>query len=149
MSGDIVLFKGFEESYALDLEPSKFKFLSDTKFGGAFEAELIAESKGLSFASSNDFSFEAELAANYSKVFRDMVQSALKGLKKADKDMKKAEDSVKKAEKKVAGLKTKIKSEKAKAQKAYDNAVKKINDAENKVKKLQNTINYNLSLIHI
>jgi len=148
MSGDIVLFKGFEESYALDLEPSKFQFLSDTKFGGAFEAELIAESKGLSFASSNDFSFEVELAANYSKVFRDMVQSALKGLKKADKDMKKAEDSVKKAEKKVAGLKTKIKSEKAKAQKAYDNAVKKINDAENKVKKLQNTINYNKKKAH-
>lgn len=148
MSGDIELFKGFEEKYSLDLEPNKFSFYSDTKFGGAFEAELTAESKGLSFAAGNDFSFEAELAANYSKVFRQLVTDALKGFKKADKDMKKAVADVKKAEKKVAGLKKQIKSEKAKAKRAYDKAAKKIGDAKKKVDKLQSTINYNKKKAH-
>jgi hypothetical protein len=148
MSGDIELFKGFEEKYSLDLEPNKFTFYSDTKFGGAFEAELTAASGGLSFASGNDFSFEAELAANYSKVFRQIVQDALKGFKKADVSMKKAVADVKKAEKKVAGLKSKIKTEKAKAKRAYDKAVKKIADAKKKVDKLQKTINYNKKKAH-
>jgi hypothetical protein len=148
MSGDIVLFKGFEEKYELDLEPQKFKFLSDTKFGGAFEAVIEAESNGLNFASSNDFAFEAELAANYSKVFRNLVQGALKGLKKGDKDLKNAENSVKKTEKKISGLNRNIKSEKAKAKKAYENAVNKINGAKHKVDKLKKTISYNKKKAH-
>lgn len=148
MSGDVELFKGFEEKYDLDLEPNKFKFSSDTKFGGAFEAILIAESNGLSFSPSNDFAFDAELAANYNKVFRDMVQGALKGLKKADSAMKKAENDVKKAEQSVKSINSKIKTEKAKAERAYKAAVKKIDDAENKVKKLQKTINYNKKKAH-
>ena len=148
MTGDLALFKGFEEAYSLDLEPNKFTFSSDTKFGGAFEADLTAESNGLNFSSSNDFAFEALLAAKYNKIFRDMVQGALKGLKKADHDMAKAENNVKNAEKKVASLNNKIKSAKAEAERAYKEAEKKINDAENKVKKLQNTINYNKKKAH-
>jgi hypothetical protein len=148
MSGDIVLFKGFEEKYVLDLEPSKFKFSSDTKFGGAFDVFLEAESQGLSFAASNDFSFEADLAANYSKAFRNLVQDALKGLKKADSAMKKAKSDVSKAEKKVKGLKTKIASEKAKAKKAFDAATKKIDGAKKKVDKLKKTIAYNKKKAH-
>jgi len=148
MSGDIILFKGFEEKYDLDLEPSKFEFTSDTKFGGAFEATIIAQSNGLNFSASNDFAFEADLAANYSKVFRGMVQGSLKGLKKADKDLKKAENDVKKAEQKVKSLKGKITTEKAKAKRAFDKAVKKIDDAENKVKKLKKTISSNNKKAH-
>jgi len=148
MSGDIVLFKGFEEKYVLDLEPTKFKFSSDTKFGGAFDVFLEAESQGLSFASSNDFSFEADLAANYSKAFRNLVQDALKGLKKADSAMKKAENDVKKAEKKVKGIKSKIASEKAKAKKALDKATKKIDAAKKKVDGLKKTIAYNKKKAH-
>lgn len=148
MSGDIALFKGFEEKYQLDLEPNKFRFYSDTKFGGAFEAELTAESNGLSFAASNDFSFEAELAANYSKVFRNMVQGALKGLKKADKDLRGAENKVKAAEKKVAGLNRKIKDARAKAKREHDKAVKKLKDAENKVNSLKRKISYNKKKAH-
>ena len=148
MTGDIALFKGFEEKYILDVEPRKFKFYSDTKFGGAFEAELTAESTSTSYSSHNDFSFEAELAAHYDKIFRDMVQGALKGLKKADHDMAKAQRDVKNAEKKVAGLKTKIAAEKKKAKRSYDHAVKKINDAKHKVDKLKGTINYNKKKAH-
>jgi len=148
MSGDIILFKGFEEKYDLDLEPSKFKFSSDTKFGGAFDATIIAESNGLNFSSSNDFAFEADLAADYSKVFRDMVQGSLKGLKKADKDLKKAKNDVKKAEKKVKSLNSKIKSEKAKAKRAYEKAVKKIDGAKKKVSKLKKTIASNKKKAH-
>jgi hypothetical protein len=107
MSGDIALFKGFEEKYALNIEPKKFSLYMDTEFGGAFEAELTAESNGVSFSASNDFAFEAELDAKYDKVFKDLVQGALKGLKKADHEMAKAENDVKSAEKKVAGLKNK------------------------------------------
>jgi hypothetical protein len=148
MSGDIALFKGYEEKYALDLEPSKFRFSSDTKFGGAFEATLIAESDGLSFAHGNDFSFEAELAANYTKIFRDMVQSALKGLKKGEKDISKAENDVKAAERKVEGIKSKIAAEEAKARHTYDEATKKISDAEKKVESIQHTIDYNKKKAH-
>ena len=148
MTGDIILFKGFEEKYALDIEPNKFSLMMDTKFGGAFEAELTATSHGASFSPTNDFDFEAELAANYNKIFKDMVQTAPKGLKKADHEMAKAENKVKDDERKVAGLKKKIKEEKAKAKRAYDNAVKKINDAKAKVDKLQHTINYNKKKAH-
>ena len=148
MSGDIVLFKGFEDKYVLDLEPTKFRFSSETKFGGAFDVFLEAESQGLNFASSNDFSFEADLAANYSKVFRNLVQGALKGLKKADSAMKKAESDVKKAEKKVKGLKSNITSEKAKAKKAFDTATKKIDGAKKKVDGLNKTIAYNKKKAH-
>lgn len=148
MSGDLALFKGYEEKYQLDLEPEKFRFSSDTRFGGAFEAILIAESGGLSFSPGNDFAFEAELAANYSKIFRDMVQSALKGLKKGEHDISKAENDVKAAERKVEGIKAKISAEEAKARHAYDEATKKISDAENKVNSIQNTINYNRKKAH-
>ena len=148
MAGDIVLFKGFEEKYALDIEPRKFVLSMDTKFGGAFEADLTATSQGASFSPSNDFAFEAELAANYSKIFREMVQTALKGLKKADHEMAKAENNVKAAEHKVAGLKKKIAAEKKNAKRAYDNAVRKINDAKAKVDKLQRTIDYNKKKAH-
>ncbi len=148
MSGDIELFKGFEEKYQLDLEPSKFKFSSDTKFGGAFEAILIAESDGLNFSSSNDFAFDAELAVNYNKMLRDMVDGAVKGLKKSDKELKNAESDVKKAESKVKGLNAKIKKEKAAAKRAYDKAIKKIDAAKNKVKKLESTISYNKKKAH-
>ncbi len=148
MTGDLALFKGFEEAYVLELQPDKFKFSSDTKFGGAFDAHLEAESNGLSFSPSNDFAFEAALAAKYDKIFQDMVQGALKGLKKADKDIAKAESDVKSAERKVDGLKKKIDLEKAKARHAYDSAVSKINDAKSKVDKLQSTINYNRRKAH-
>lgn len=148
MTGDLALFKGFEEAYVLELQPGKFKFSSDTKFGGAFDAHLEAESNGLSFSPSNDFAFEASLAANYDKIFRDMVQGALKGLKKADKDIAKAESDVKNAECKVAGLKKKIDTEKAKARHAYDAAVHKIDEAKGKVDKLQSTIDYNRRKAH-
>jgi hypothetical protein len=148
MTGDLALFKGFEEAYALDVEPTKFTFSSDTKFGGAFEAEMTATSKSASYATGNDFEFEALLAAKYSQIFRDLVQGALKGLKQADHQMAKAENDVKNAEKKVAGLKKQIASEKAKAKRLYDEAVKKINEAKAKVDKLQNTINYNKKKAH-
>jgi len=148
MSGDIELFKGFEEKYELDLEPSKFKFSSDTKFGGAFEAILIAESHGLNFLPSNDFSFEADLAANYSQAFRKLVEGALKGLQKDAKAMKKARGDVQNAEKKIKSLNGKIKTEKAKAKRAYDKAVKKIDDAKHKVDKLKKTIAYNKKKAH-
>ena len=148
MTGDIALFKGFEEKYALDIEPARFVFSSDTKFGGAFDAMLVATSESAGYGESNDFSFEATLAAKYDKVFRDLVESALKGLKKADKDMKKAEDDVKAAERKVAGLNRQIADEKAKAQRAYDSASAKIEDAKQKVDKLQGTINYTRKKAH-
>ena len=35
VSGALALFKGYEQKYQLDLEPEKFRFSSDTKFGGA------------------------------------------------------------------------------------------------------------------
>ncbi len=148
MSGDLALFKGYEEKYQLDLEPEKFRFSSDTKFGGAFDATMIAESGGLSFAHGNDFAFEAELAANYTKIFRDMVQSALKGLKKGEKDISKAENDVKAAERKVEGIKSKISAEEAKAKRAYDEATKKISDAEKKAESIQHTIDYNKKKAH-
>ena len=148
MTGDIVLFKGFEEKYALDIEPNKFSLSMDTKFGGVFDAVLTATSHGAGFSPSNDFDFEAELKANYNKIFREMVQTALKGLKKADHEMAKAENDVKAAESKVAGIKKKIASEKAKAKRTYDNAASKINDAKAKVDKIQRTISYNKKKAH-
>ncbi len=148
MSGDLALFKGYEEKYRLDLEPSKFRFSSDTRFGGAFEATLVAESGSLSFAHGNDFAFDAELAANYSKIFRGMVQSALKGLKKGEQDISKAENDVKAAERKVEGIKSKIAAEEAKARHAYDAATGKISDAEKKVDSIQRTIDYNKKKAH-
>ena len=148
MAGDIVLFKGFEEAYSIDIEPSKFVFYTDTKFGGAFEAEMTATSKSTSYGAGNDFEFEALLAAKYDKIFRDMVQSALKGLKKADHEMKNAENDVKNAEKKVAGLKKSITAEKAKAQKSFDAATKKIDEAKRNVDKLKSTIAYNKKKAH-
>ncbi|MCP4325973.1 MAG: hypothetical protein GY787_29900 [Alteromonadales bacterium] len=148
MSGDIKLFKGFEDKYDIQLQPSKFEFYSDTKFGGAFDTTIIAKSNGLSFSKSNDFEFEADLAANYSKAFRGMVQGALKGLKKADSAMKKAENDVKHAERSVNNINAKIKSEERKAKHAYDVARKKISDAEHKVNKLKGTISYNKKKAH-
>ena len=148
MTGNIALFKGFDEAYVLELQPSKFTFSSDTKFGGAFDATLVAESDGLSFSPANDFAFEATLAANYTKIFRDLVQDALKGLKKADQDIKKAEDDVKAAERKVAGINTKIQAAKEKAQRAYNEASKQIGNAEKKVDSINKTISYNNRKAH-
>jgi hypothetical protein len=148
MSGDLELFKGFEEAYSLDIEPTKFRFSSDTQFGGAFEAELTAESDGLSFASANDFAFEADLAAKYNGIFRDMVQTALKGFKKSDSALKKAENDVKAAEQRVQRINSSIQAEEANAKRAYDDAVRKIDDAENKVNDLNRTIAYNKKKAH-
>ncbi|MCP3951889.1 MAG: hypothetical protein GY697_06680 [Desulfobacterales bacterium] len=148
MSGDIVLFKGFEDKYLIDIEPEHFKFVTDTKFGGAFDVHLEAESDGLKVSSDNDFTFDAELSANYNKAFQKLVEESLKGLKKADKDMSKAKRDLKNATNKVKSLNGKIKSEKAKAKAAYDHAVKKINAAKNKVNKLKKTIAYNKKKAH-
>ncbi|MCP3874582.1 MAG: hypothetical protein GY699_15685 [Desulfobacteraceae bacterium] len=148
MSGDIELFKNFEETYQIDLEPKHFTFSSETKFGGAFDLQLEAESDGLSFKSDNDFEFDAALSADYNKAFHKLVIGSLNNLKKADKQMSKAQNDVKNAEKKIKGLNEKTKKEKAKAKKAFDHAVKKIDDAKNKVNSLKKTISYNKKKAH-
>lgn len=148
MSGDIELFKGFEEKYSIDLEPATFKFYSDSKFGGAFEAIINAESEGLNFNPSNDFSFDAQLDAKYTKLFKELTQAALKGMKQEDNAIKNAKDKVAVAENKVSQLNEQIKKAREKAQEAYDKASKSIDDAKDKVDKLQNTINDNKKKAH-
>ena len=101
MAGEFALFKGFDEAYTLELAPDKFLYKTETKFGGAFDCSLTAESDGLSFSPGNDFAFEAVLAANYTKVFKTVLKGAIKGLEKGEKDIKKAKDDVESAEKKV------------------------------------------------
>ncbi|MCP3661268.1 MAG: hypothetical protein GY696_02040, partial [Gammaproteobacteria bacterium] len=148
MSGDMVLFKGFEEKYLIDIEPSKFELESDTKFGGLFDAKIKIESDGLNFKSSKDVSFDAELATNYTKVFHQLVEGAIKGLKKANKDITNAENSVKSKRDHLTKLNNELAEAKKHAKSSYDHAVKEINDAENKVNKLQKTINYNNKKAH-
>ena len=148
LSGDIVLFKGFEDKYSLDIEPDHFQFVTDTKFGGAFDVHLEAESNGLKISAENDFAFDAELSADYNKAFQKLVEEGLKGLKEADKDMSKATRDLQNSERKVKSLNGKIKTEKAHARAAYDHAVKKINDAKHKVDKIKKTITYNKKKAH-
>jgi len=148
MSGDIALFKGFEEKYSIDLEPSKFKFYSDTKFGGAFEAIINAESDGLGFSSSNDFGFDAELDTKYSKIFQEITKAELKGMKKEDHAIRNAKKKLSSAQHKVNSLKSKIKKEKEKTKRAFHKASKSIDHAKRKVEKLQKTIHYNKKKAH-
>ncbi len=148
MSGDIALFKGFEEKYSIDLEPSKFRFYSDSKFGGAFEAIINAESDGLNFKSSNDFSFDAQLDTKFTKIFKEITKAELKGMKKEDKAIKDAKSKLSKAQQKVSSLESNIKNEKEKTKKAFDKASKSIDSAKRKVDKLQSTINYNKKKAH-
>jgi hypothetical protein len=139
MSGDIVLFKGFEEIYELEVSPSKVKLFTETSFGGAFDAAMTVETDGPSFKPGNDLKFEAVLAADYNAAFKKLVTTALKGLKKADKDLKKAENDVKSAERSVKHLKTKIAAANAKAKKKKDKAVSDLKSAQSKVDKLSKT----------
>ncbi len=139
MSGDIVLFKGFEEKYELDISPTKVKLFTETSFGGAFDAAMTIETDGGTFKPGSDLAFEAVLATNYSAAFKKLVTTALKGLKKADKDIKKTEDKVKKAERGVKHIKSKISKANAKAKKKKDKAVKSLKSAQSKVDKLSKT----------
>ncbi len=143
MAGDIVIFKGFEEKYELDIEASKVLFSSETRFGGAFDAQLTVSSTGPHLHSGGDLDFDAKLATKYDAIFRSMVTSALKGLKKGDKDISTAQHNVKKAQDSVNKIKKKIAAAKVKAKKRYDEASKKIKKAEDKVNKLKDTIDYN------
>lgn len=148
MSGDIELFKGFEEKYTIDLEPEHIQFSSETRFGGAFDATLNVETNGVHFKSGDDLKFEAELGANYDKVFRNMVQGALKALKKGDKDIAKAKSNVKKAQKSVNSLNDKIRSAKAAAKARVDKATSKMEKAKRKVDSLKHDIDINNHKAH-
>ena len=148
MQGDFALFKGFDEAYRLALSPAHFEFSSDTKFGGAFEATLTAESDGLKLEPGNDFAFTATLAAKYTKMFQDVLKDALNGLKQGDKAIAKAEDDVKKAETKVAGLNKDIAAAKQEAEESYKKAAAGIGDAEKKVNELNDQINSVKKKIH-
>ena len=141
VKGDIALFKGFEEKFDLEIQPAHFLFHSDTKFGGAFEAELWAQSGGTDMSSRNDFDFKATLALKYTQIFKNLVHGELQALKKADKSMENAQKKLREDEAKVRSLKSQIARAKRDAQRAYDNARRKIDDAEHKVDKLQGTAN--------
>ncbi len=148
MQGDFALFKGFDEAYKLALSPAHFEFSSETKFGGAFDAALTAESDGLKLEPGNDFAFTATLAAKYNKMFQDVLNDALKGLKQGDKDIAKAEDDVKKAEAKVAGLNKDIAAARQEAEESYKKAAAGLGDAEKKVNELNDQINSLKKKIH-
>ncbi len=148
MSGDIALFKGFEEKYSIDLEPSKFNFYSDSKFGGAFEVIINAESDGLNFKPSNDFKFDAELDAKYSKIFKAITKAELKGMKKEDDAIKQAKSKLTSAQHNVNSLNSKLKEEKEKVERTFKAASKSIDDAKKKVDKLNKTISYNKKKAH-
>lgn len=149
MEGDIALFKGFEDAYVLSLAPDKFEFYSDTRFGSAFEAKVNASSsKGLNFSPGNDFSFEAELDAKYSEIFKKLTKKALNELKREGREITKAEDKVKKVERQVAGLKKKIDEEKKHAKAAHDKAARDINGARKKVDSLKRQIDEHKKKIH-
>ncbi|WP_420547513.1 hypothetical protein [Curvivirga sp.] len=140
LSGAMELFKGFNESYLVSLSPSNFEFQSETNFGGAFQSSLYAQSGGLKFDPSNDFAFEAVLAANYTKAFQALLNASLKGLKKTGKELKKAEEDVQNAQAKVNDLNVKIDRAVAEAKKAKEKAVSSIKSAERKVASLKREI---------
>ncbi|MCP4268274.1 MAG: hypothetical protein GY777_22320 [Candidatus Brocadiaceae bacterium] len=148
ISGDLALFKGFKDKFSISLQPSNFSFYTDTKFGGAFEVIIHAESKGLSLKKSNDFKFDAELDAKYSEAFKKLTKAAIKGLKKEDEAIKKAKSKLAKAQKSVNGLKSNLKREREKTKKALDAATKSIDSAKHKVDKLKDTIRYNKKKAH-
>ncbi|MBP52279.1 MAG: hypothetical protein CMI27_03955 [Opitutae bacterium] len=141
MSGDFVLFKGFEDKYELELDPSDFRFYSDTKFGGLFDLSIDAETtKGLKFDVSNDLIFDAALEG-YNEALKDGLKGVLKGLKDGDEKLKTAQNNVTKAQNSINSLKKQIKTAQAEAKAAFNSASKKIADAKGKVDKLNNTIN--------
>jgi hypothetical protein len=143
MAGDIELFKGFEEKYVIDIEPSLVMLSSDTRFGGAFDAALTVKSTGQHLSAGSDLDFDAKLAVKYDKIFRSLVNTALKGLKKGDKDISSAQNSINSKQKKVNELNKKIRDAKAKAKKNFDAASKTIKHDEDKVASLKKTIDYN------
>ncbi|MEO0337191.1 MAG: hypothetical protein AAF202_12415, partial [Pseudomonadota bacterium] len=134
MKGDISLFKGFEEKYELTIEAEKFKFYTDTKFGGLLEVELEAyTTQGLKVTPGNDLVFDSTVKAKFNKVFKDLTHDALKGLKKGDKSLANAQSKLKKAQDKVNNLKKKIADAKREADQDYDKAHSKIKKAKDKV----------------
>ena len=143
MAGDIELFKDFEEKYVIDIEPSQVMLSSDTCFGGAFDAALTVKSTGHHLSAGSDLNFDAKLAVKYDEIFRSLVNTALKGLKKGDKDISSAQSSINSKQKKVNELNKKIHDAKAKAKKRFDSASKTIKHDEDKVASLKKTIDYN------
>ena len=75
MKGDFTLFKGFEEKFVMELSPKLVKLSTDTKFGGAFDAELTIESDG--FKKGSDLDFEAHLDLKYHDIFKNLTKDAL------------------------------------------------------------------------
>jgi hypothetical protein len=149
MKGDIVLFKGFEEKYDLELSPDKFKLYTDTKFGGLFEVELDAETThGLAFSSSNDLDFDAVLKSSHHDVFKKLMQGAVKGFQNGDKVLKHDMKKVDEAQKKVNNLKKKISSAKAEDKRNRDKASKKVRSAKSKVDKIAKDIKHLEKSIH-
>jgi hypothetical protein len=143
MAGDIELFKNFEEKYVIDIEPKQVILSSDTRFGGAFDAALTVKSTGQHLSAGSDLDFDAKLATKYDKIFRSLVNTALKGLKKGDKDISSAQHTLDVKQKDVNGLNKKIHDAKAKAKKNFDAASKTIKHDEDKVNSLKKTIDYN------
>ena len=143
MAGDIELFKNFEEKYVIDIEPKQVILSSDTRFGGAFDAALTVKSTGHHLSAGSDLDFDAKLATKYDKIFRSLVNAALKGLKQGDKDISRAQHTLDAKQKDVNGLNKKIKEAKDKAQKRYNYASKSIKHDEDKVNSLKKTIDYN------
>ena len=148
ISGAISLFKGFEESYVLSFLPDGFLFETETKFGGAFDATMIAMAGNTSYGKTNDFTFEAEISASYQEAFKAALNESLKGLKKASAEMKKARTDVDNAQKKVKGLNDKIAAAKVKAEAHLKDAVRSIKATEAKVKGLGNKITEIKKKIH-
>ena len=139
-SGETTLFKGFTESYFLSMEEKNFEYRGETKFGGLFDATMIAKSKGLSFSPSNDFAFEATLAAPYTQAFQALINQSLKGFEKSGSAIESAKKDVVSAERKVGDINNKITRAKAEAKKEKDKALKSIKSAEAKVKSLRRDI---------
>lgn len=141
MNGDIVLFKGFEEKYDLELGQKSFRFYTDTKFGGLFEVEIDAETtEGLSFSSSNDLKFDATLKTAHHDIFKELMKDAIKGFENGDRVLKNDMKKVKDAKSKVSKLQDEIKKKKAEDKKNRDKVLKKVSSAKSKVDKINKDI---------
>ncbi len=138
IKGEFDLFKGFKEVFDLELGAEKMVLATETKFGGAFDAQLTVESDG--FKPGSDLAFEAILSSKHLDQFKSLTKEALKGFEKADKDIKKAENDVKKAENSIKSINGKIKHAKAKAEAAKKKADSGLNSAKKKVDSLSREI---------
>ena len=141
MSGDLSLFRGFEDQYRIAFLPTRFEFYSDTKFGGLMELSIDAKTThGLSFSPQNDFEFDATLSADYHKAFVEVMQAAVQTFKKGDSDIRNAEAKVNDAKRRVDGLKRQIADSQAADRRNYENARSNIGAAQRKVDGLKRNI---------